>query len=164
MFYTLPYSSKFDSIFDEFLNASYKTTETYPPYSVSTVTQDGETLGVIEIAATGLSEDNVKVYFDDENFLVIEGTYPKEETERTFSHKGLSTKDFKRRFQINKNFVVKTVILKNGLLRIFLKEEKPDITYIPINTSIDSTDKIVEFTQSETTEKSQKTPKSKKAA
>ena len=136
MFYTLPITKQFDELFDEFTTKSFNVQDNNPPYNVATITKDEKSMGLIEIAATGLNENDIKVYFDDEGKLVIEGKHPKpaENVDIQYHYKGLSTKDFTRKFKLEKNFVVDSVVLKNGLLRIFLKEEKPDVQYLKIET------------------------------
>ena len=138
MFYTLPITKHFDELFDEFTTKSYNVQDNNPPYNVATISKDelDSTMGLIEIAATGLSKKDIKVYFDDEGKLVIEGKHhkPSKELNIIYNYKGLSTKDFVRKFRLEKNFKVHSVILKDGLLRIFLKEEKPEVEYLEIET------------------------------
>jgi len=110
----------------------------YPPYSIATQKRGDETIGFIYVACTGLTQDDVQVYFDEDT-LVIEGDFvPQEEQEKqeemiVYTHKGLSTKGFKRKFKLEKNYKVKEVTLKNGLMRIELNKEVPEKQLITIN-------------------------------
>jgi len=132
--YFYPITADFDKLFEDFTNELTKSSTNYPPYNIGTIQKEDTKYGLIEIAVTGLTEKDVKVYFDDEGLLTIEGKYPKIETEINYNFKSLSSKDFTRKFKLEKNYTVKAVQLENGLLRIFLKEDKPEIQTIPINT------------------------------
>jgi HSP20 family molecular chaperone IbpA len=123
-----PISREFDEIFDTMASTATRSAPSYPPYNLST---DGEN-GLIEIAATGLSEKDIKVYFDEDGLLTAEGTYP-DKDEKEYTHKGLSKKNFKRKFRLEK-YKVQNATLENGLLSIEIAKETPKLEFIPINS------------------------------
>jgi molecular chaperone IbpA len=133
MFNIYPITRDFDEIFENFTSSVYKVDNNYPPYNIFTI-EDEERYGKIEIACAGIPEENIKVYFDDSDLLVVEGTYP-EAKERQYTHKGLSTKDFAKKFRLEKNWEIKEVNYENGLLEILLIQNKPKKQFIPINKS-----------------------------
>ncbi len=130
MFYTYPDTQEAENLFDTFTTDAFKADSSYPPYSIYT-TNSEEPRGFIEIAITGLTEDNIKVYFDD-GVLIVEGAHPEAE-ERIYAHRGLSTKDFVKKFKLEKNWEVKDIQAKNGLLIIELIQNKPKKQFLTIN-------------------------------
>lgn len=129
MFTFYPISKDFDSVLESLTSDAYKSAPTYPPYNIF----EEEQGGVIEMAVTGLSEKDIQIYFDEDNYLVIEGKYP-DTSEKMYKHKGLSKKDFTRKFRLEKNYNVQSAEVKDGLLRIALHREDPKRQLIPINT------------------------------
>ena len=124
--YSLPVSQNFDEIFETFTKSAFNADKMYPPYN--TYEQDDKEF--IELAVTGLSKENINAYFED-GYLVIDGKYP--ETDRKYFHKGLSRKDFKRKFQLAKDYEVDTINVKDGLCTIELVENKPEMKYLEIH-------------------------------
>jgi HSP20 family molecular chaperone IbpA len=103
--------------------------DNYPPYNIYTE----KDVKVIEIGIAGFSEKDIKVFFDEDGYLVIEGNIEKQE--REYNHRGLSLKRFKRKFTVDK-FKVQNVVLKDGILKIALKEDKIEPQLIPINVDV----------------------------
>ena len=125
-----PISKDFETIFSDFTDRAFKTSNSYPVFNIY-YTEDNEE-AFIEIAVTGMGEENLKAYKDDEGVLVIEGKFPEEPEGRNYVHRGLSRKDFVRKFKIE-NFEVEEIDVKNGLMKIHLKKVKPERKLIPIN-------------------------------
>ncbi len=123
-------SQVFENIFDDFTSKAFNQDDVYTPYNIFTEDEKG----IIEIAVTGLDEKDLKAYFDD-GYLVVEGKHPKDEENRSYNHKGLSTKDFKKKFKLEKNWEVKEIDVKNGLMQIILEQNVPKKQLIPINKS-----------------------------
>jgi molecular chaperone IbpA len=125
-----PISREFDAIFDDFTRKAFKSADTYPVYNIF----EDESEIHIEIAVTGLGEENLKAYIDD-GYLVVEGKYP-DEKDKNFIHKGLSKKDFIRKFWLDKNYEVEEIDVKNGLMQIKVVKKEPDRLLIPINGEV----------------------------
>ncbi len=142
---TYPITDNFDDLFEELTASSYKSDVNYPPYNIYMETDDTDQgqeegliiepspTGIIEIAVTGLSETDVQVYFE-EGVLVIEGNYPKDnEKIKQYEHRGLSSKDFVKKIQLEKNWEVEDIEVYNGLMTISFKENKPEKKFLAIN-------------------------------
>jgi len=127
-----PISRDFESIFEDFTDKAFKQADAYPVYNIYTSEDNDEAF--IEIAVTGLGEENLKAY-DDEGMLVIEGKYPEDETGKRYFHRGLSRKDFTRKFKID-NFYVEEISVVNGLMSIHLRKQAPERKSIPIKSEV----------------------------
>jgi molecular chaperone IbpA len=126
-----PITRDFGDLFDTFTESAFKADNSYPVYNTYKTEDEEKEKLFIEIAITGLTEKDVKAYFDEDNYLVIEGKYPEEE--RSYFHRGLSRKDFKRKFELGKNLEVKSITAKNGVLTVELQDNIPEIELIPIS-------------------------------
>jgi HSP20 family molecular chaperone IbpA len=103
-----------------------KKDSTYPLYNI----YKDEDNTVIELAVTGFKKSNIKIYFDKEGLLTVEGT--KEVSSREYIHKSLVFKDFVKKFNMS-SMIVKTAKVEDGLLTITLEKDKKDISYISID-------------------------------
>lgn len=124
----------FDRIFNEmgrtFANGKV---DNYPPYNI---VQLDDTHYVIEVAVAGFEEDELDVEIKDQN-LIVKGAKAAKDTEVTYAHKGISTRNFERHFTLNPDIQVRAATVKNGILAIALEhiipeEQKPKkiaITY-----------------------------------
>ena len=127
----IPLSNRriFDDM-DKFFIESFKQDTTYPPYNVYFEEGDEDTQ-FVEIAVSGFDKEDLQVYFDDEGFLVIEGK--KESSDKKYIHKGLSKKNFVRKFEVPKTLDVKNIEVKNGLMLIELSRVEPNKKLLTIN-------------------------------
>jgi molecular chaperone IbpA len=132
-----PFNVGFDNLFDRLVDFQTTVNPTqkmsYPHYNVAKV---GENDFVIEIALAGFSEENLSVTAK-ENTLEVKGEIPEKDTE-TVIHRGISTRDFNRRWNLADSIEVTGADFKNGLLTVHLKnvipeELKPRV--ISINTN-----------------------------
>ncbi len=128
MFTFYPVTQNYDDVLETLTSNAFKEAPAYPPYNI----YENDENGYIEMAVTGLSADDLQIYFDEDNYLVIEGEY-KEDSDRVYKHRGLSKKNFKRKFRLEKNYEVQDVKVSNGLLEISLKHVEPERKLIPIN-------------------------------
>lgn len=119
----LPNTIGFDRFFDilEKLEIDTSKKSTYPPYSIAKVTDN---IYVIEVAVAGFSKENINIEIHN-NSLVISGIFPKEREQKSYIHKGISTKDFLHKFSIVDNCVVKVATLTDGILRVSLEVITP---------------------------------------
>ena len=108
--------------FDRMFESTYKEADNYPPYNV--YSKDESTY--IDVAVSGFEKEWLEIYVDDEGDLNIVGTKPKTDEKIEFHHKGLSTRNFHRKFMIMKNYTVADIQLKNGILNIRLDKETPN--------------------------------------
>ena len=107
----------FDSLFDELEN--YKPIN-YPPYNISKI-KDGEYK--VEMAVAGFTTQDITVTVK-ENILAVKGK--KEKSESDFLYKGIGERSFSQNFRLAEFMYIDKAELKDGILRITLKQELPE--------------------------------------
>lgn len=105
----------------------------YPPYNIE---QDGEDSYRITMAVAGFGEDELSITAQ-ENQLVVAGKPTRDETPRTYLHRGIAGRAFERRFELADHIRVVGASLVNGLLHIELRREVPEAMK-PRSIKIDS--------------------------
>jgi molecular chaperone IbpA len=121
----------FDRLFDVLDEVQRTAEETYPPYNIERL---DENRFQISVALAGFSPDEVALT-TEQNVLTLEGRKA-EKDEKTFLHRGISTRSFKRQFTLADHVEVKKARFENGLLMIELQREIPEAMKprrIPIN-------------------------------
>ena len=78
----------------------------------------------VSVALAGFTPDEVALTVE-QNVLTLEGRKSEKE-ERTFLHRGISARNFKRRFTLADHVEVKGARFENGLLVIELQREIPE--------------------------------------
>lgn len=99
---------------------------TYPPYNIELL---GEDKYRITMALAGFAKDDVLIEVQENTLKVLgnkEGDRPNDEADRKFLHKGISERNFERKFQLGDNVKVLTADLQNGLLHIDLERVVPE--------------------------------------
>jgi molecular chaperone IbpA len=94
----------------------------YPPYNIELVSEDKYR---IVMALAGFDRSEVEIVTERDS-LQISGRKRKEETERTFLHRGIAARDFEQRFQLANHVKVTTASFDNGMLTIELLREVPE--------------------------------------
>jgi len=123
-----PLTSDFDKIFEDFSSEIYKAdSSSYPRYNI--FISDDET-AFISVAVTGIPEESLKAYIDDEGYLVIEADVKKDT--RDYSVKQYPVKSFTKKFVIDKRYEVGTIVVENGELTVRLNRKEPKRKEIPI--------------------------------
>lgn len=117
----------------------------YPPYNIEKLDENDYQ---ITLALAGFSEDEINITLEN-GTLVIEGASltQKEDKERTFLHKGIAKRAFKRSFQLADHIKVIGAKYENGLLSIALEREVPEHKKprrIEISSSGQSKAKVIE--------------------
>jgi molecular chaperone IbpA len=110
-----------DEYFDR-LFALHETTSNYPPYNLI---QINNVESHLEIALAGFKKKEVYV-FTEHGKLFVEGQKEDTESERTFVHKGLAQRSFKRVWTLSDDTEVREVTFEDGLLRIVLGKIVPE--------------------------------------
>ena len=100
---------------------------TYPPYNIELM---GEDKYRISMAVAGFSKDDVTIEVL-ENALTVAGKKEAEESQdekqkRQFLHKGISERNFERKFHLGDHVKVTGANLEHGLLNIDLEREIPE--------------------------------------
>ena len=91
---------------------NFKTVSTYPPYNI----RGNEDKGVIEMALAGFTKDDLNVEVKD-NLLTITGKKEKKARDDIW-HKGISERNFAKRFQLHEHVIVDGADLKDGILTV----------------------------------------------
>lgn len=98
----------------------------YPPYNIL---QTGENTYTIELAVAGFSKDDIDITIEDD-VLTVKGKTNAVDNEdddlAEYLHKGISNRDFKRKFTIADQIEVAGAEMDNGLLKVFLENIVPD--------------------------------------
>jgi molecular chaperone IbpA len=122
-------------LFDEAQRADSQ--PSYPPYNIELVSDDKYSISMA-VAGFGREEIDVEVEGDS---LKITGRKQREETKRTYLHRGIAARDFEHRFQLADHVKVVSAKLDNGLLNIELVREIPE-TLKPRKILIDGGDNV----------------------
>jgi len=102
-------------------NISYEDNK-YPPHNVY---KDGDNY-VVEVALAGWEEDDISVIVENLK-LIIEGEKQDSDTPpKHMAYKGISTKNFSKKFVLAPHYVVTDATFKNGLLTIEVKHFLPE--------------------------------------
>ena len=111
--------------FDQFerrLESIAKTSaEGYPPYNIEQI--GGDQLR-ISIAVAGFPLEDLEIDLVDSE-LIIKG-HKQEQDKRTFIHRGIANRQFKRTFILAEGIKVVSALLDGGLLHINLRQPKPE--------------------------------------
>lgn len=112
----------FDGIFDQLRDQlEVRGTDNYPPYNIIKTSDDAF---IIEVAAAGFSQAELKVSVDD-RILSIEGESTREVTGDVV-HRGISSRNFCRTFTLAEHVEVVGAKVENGLLMISLEKVIPE--------------------------------------
>ena len=111
----------FDRLFDLAESAQRASEDNYPPYNIERLADDRYQ---ISLAVAGFSPDEISITAE-QNVVTIEGTKT-EKAEREFLYRGISTRAFKRQFNLADYVQVKDAAFDNGLLKIELVREIPE--------------------------------------
>jgi molecular chaperone IbpA len=121
----------FDRLFDALDEVQRTAEESYPPYNIERL---DENRFQISVALAGFAPDEVALTVE-QNVLTLEGAKGDKEG-KTFLHRGISARSFKRQFTLADHVEVKGARFKNGLLIIDFQREIPEAMKprrIPIN-------------------------------
>ena len=94
----------------------------YPPYNIE---KTDENAYRISVAVAGFADDELSVEVKD-HALVIAARKAKDETPRTYLHRGIATRAFERRFHLAEHIRVAGAVHENGMLHIDLVREVPE--------------------------------------
>ncbi len=99
---------------------------TYPPYNIELLAEDKYR---ITMAVAGFARDEVSIVVQ-ENTLQVVGTKANKaqnkQEEPKFLHKGISERNFERKFQLGDHVKVLAADMENGLLHVDLERVVPE--------------------------------------
>ena len=102
-------------------NISYEDNK-YPPHNVY---KDGANY-VVEIALAGWAEEDISVIVENLELTIKGEKQDSDRTARHMAYKGISTKNFSKKFVLAPHYVVTDATFKNGLLTIEVKHFLPE--------------------------------------
>lgn len=122
--YSFPSSSfvGFERMFDELSRTTALTSAgngNYPPHNIVKIDDDNY---LIEIAVAGFKRENIDIQLKD-SILTVTG---KKDDARSYTHKGISSRDFVRAFTLGEYVQVNGANLEDGILAIQLERVVPE--------------------------------------
>jgi molecular chaperone IbpA len=119
-----PYAVGFDRVFDRLQDyATHQTQSTgFPPYNIR---REGDYNFVIEIALAGLSKDDLEVEVA-EGVLTVRTKEKKDDDGGELLHRGISYRQFTRKWTLADDIVVSDAKMENGMLLIELERVVPE--------------------------------------
>jgi molecular chaperone IbpA len=94
----------------------------YPPYNIEKLEENAYR---ITMAVAGFAEADIDIEVKD-GVLAVSGKQPDDQAERSFLHRGIAGRTFRRSFQLADHVKVQGAALENGLLHIELAREIPE--------------------------------------
>jgi molecular chaperone IbpA len=94
----------------------------YPPYNIEKLSDDAYR---VTMAVAGFAEKDIDITVVGQTLTVV-GRAGKDETARTYLHRGIAGRSFERRFQLADHIRVSGASLVNGLLSIDLERVVPE--------------------------------------
>lgn len=116
--YAVGFDRHFDRLFDYVTHQAESTG--YPPYNIE---KQGEYNFTIEMALAGFGKKDIEVEFA-EGLLTVKSV--KEKEEKATLYKGISQRNFNRKFTLADDIVVNDAKLENGMLTILLERIVPE--------------------------------------
>ena len=95
---------------------------TYPPYNIEKTDDDAYR---ISIAVAGFAAEDLNIE-QRENGLIVSARREKDESDRTYLHRGIATRAFERRFHLADHVRVTGASHLDGMLHIDLVREVPE--------------------------------------
>lgn len=104
----------------------------YPPFDIEALTDNAYR---ITLAVAGFDEGDLVITVEDRE-LVVRGQRPDDEPDRSFLHRGIAARRFRRSFVLADGVEVGRAQLSQGLLHIDLERAVPEtvVRRIPIAT------------------------------
>ena len=120
-----PYAVGFDRVFDRLQDYTQHQIQStgFPPYNIR---KEGDYNFTIELALAGLTKEDLEVEVAD-GVLTVRTKAKKEEAEGAeLLHRGISFRQFNRKWTLADDIVVKDAKMENGMLLINLERVIPD--------------------------------------
>ena len=122
--YTIGFDRTFNRLESNLLggNQNYQRQDNYPPYNIKKVDDFNY---IIELAVAGFGKKDIDVKLADGTLSIKSNKDENTEAEEML-HKGISTRNFERRFTLADDIVIQSAKLKDGLLSIELEQIVPE--------------------------------------
>lgn len=113
----------FDRIVNMFENMERPEEGGYPPYNIE---KAGEDAYRITLAVAGFSDGDLSIEVKEDQLTVAGGTAEQNEAERSFLHRGIASRAFRRAWRLADHVEVVGAKLEHGLLHIDLERRVPE--------------------------------------
>tara|TARA_Y100000991_G_scaffold12869_1_gene8841 strand:+ start:191 stop:622 length:432 start_codon:yes stop_codon:yes gene_type:complete len=119
-----PFSIGFDDLFDKLFDMDIDSSN-FPHYNINKVS---ETNFQIQIALAGYSKSDIEIQLADGELSVKSNIKfdDNKKTDQYFLHKGISKRNFIRKFTLSDEIFVKNAEMKDGMLTIKLEKIIPE--------------------------------------
>jgi HSP20 family molecular chaperone IbpA len=127
-----PFLVGFEQLRDLAERAANGEADGYPPYNIE---NRGDGLLRVTLAVAGFAPEELGAELHDRQ-LVLTGEKANGSEERSFLHRGIAARRFRRAFVLGDGYEVEGATLENGLLHIDVKrrERAPDVKRIAIQS------------------------------
>ncbi|RPH07257.1 MAG: heat-shock protein [bacterium TMED46] len=119
------FDSTIDRLTSEFFTDSFQGTQNFPPYNI--IKRDGLNYD-IEMAVAGFAEEDLEIEYAD-NVLTVSSKISepfKDSKEPEYVHKGISARQFTKKFSLADDVIVNDASMKNGMLIISMEKIVPE--------------------------------------
>ena len=119
------FDTTIDRLTSEFFTDSFQGTQNFPPYNII---KTDETSYDIEMAVAGFSEEDLDIDYAN-NVLTISSKDSdpfKDSKEPEYVHKGISARQFTKKFSLADDVIVNDASMKNGMLKISMEKIVPE--------------------------------------
>lgn len=117
----------FDDMFDELMRVTSQQQQSngnYPPHNVI---KTGDNTVTIEVAVAGFAEGEIDISVE-KRLLTIAGAITRDDSSKDheYLHRGISYRDFKHTFTLAEHVEVKSALVRDGILKVYLEREVPE--------------------------------------
>jgi molecular chaperone IbpA len=95
----------------------------YPPFNII---QTDEDTFAIEMALAGFSQDEISIEIEGSALTISADGAKDAQDERTFLHRGIARRSFKRTFRLGEHMQVKDAEMTDGVLKVSVIREVPE--------------------------------------
>jgi molecular chaperone IbpA len=114
----------FDRLFNTFeARFANQLNSNYPPHNI---VKTNDTHYEIEIAVAGFKKHEISVEIEQDMLTVKGDSDSSDDTTKQYLHKGLSSRNFLRSWQLSENMIVNGAEIKEGILTISLEYIIPE--------------------------------------
>ena len=120
---TVGFDSMFDRLFGDVQRS--ESASGFPPYNIR---KDQEEQYTIEMAVAGFAEEDLDIEYAD-NVLTVSSKDSdpfKDSKEPEYVHKGISARQFTKKFSLADDVIVNDASMKNGMLKISMEKVVPE--------------------------------------
>jgi molecular chaperone IbpA len=120
-----PYAVGFDRVFDRLQDYTQHQLQStgFPPYNIR---KDGDYKFTIELALAGLTKDDLEIEVSNGSLTVRTKTKKEEAETADLLHRGISFRQFNRKWTLADDIVVNEAKMENGMLLIELERVVPE--------------------------------------